>query len=728
MVNIILDDDLKGLTLGTTSGISSRGDGFRYGFDAAYGTKFADDRGHFMIGSEYTQDKGILDRNSRPNIGSTGLFSPVGGAHQYVLARDVNYSTLGLSGLITSGKLAGQAFNSDGTLRPYQYGTVSGSSMIGGEGVSSTDEYALSNPYQRVNVYARASFAVGDAKFWVDGNFSRIWATYPFYAESGTYTLSATNPFLSQTIRNQLAAAGETSIKVGRVFEDYGYRTFGYYRNNAEGAAGVDGTIGKWRYSVYYDHGELRNMQSYVNQITGANLTKALDAVTDSSGNIVCRVALTDPTTACRPLNILGTGTASKAAIDYVFGAKARAVYTTKLDSTGASLRGDAFDTWAGPVSVAVGGEARWEKMVTNSLDATSAASGFSRFNFSPLNGGFNVQEGFGEVAVPLLNESFSKLDFSGAARYSHYSTSGGIWSWKLGLTDHITDNLLLRVSRSRDIRSGSLSELYTTLTTSFTTVAENGHTYSVTRYGGGNAALKPEIGSTLTIGAVLTPTFIPRFNLSVDYYDIKIRGAIVSLAAQDIISGCASGNSSLCSQIVRDSTGAPTTIYTTYINLAEYKTRGIDVEASYLLPMSDISSLPGSLRFRALATYVPHVTINNGLTSVDRAGDVGDNVSFGTPKWRGTGTITYQGGDFSIDSRVRYVGGGKFDHTLDIANNDIAARVYVDIGGQVDVGKLTLFANIDNLFDRDPPLTTYGSIHYDPIGRYMTVGAKLHF
>jgi outer membrane receptor protein involved in Fe transport len=107
----------------------------------------------------------------------------------------------------------------------------------------------------------------------------------------------------------------------------------------------------------------------------------------------------------------------------------------------------------------------------------------------------------------------------------------------------------------------------------------------------------------------------------------------------------------------------------------------------------------------------------------------VGDNVNFGTPHWRATGSVSYTNKDVSVDARVRYVGGGKFNHALNIANNDIAARVYVDLGAQATIDdKLTLFANINNLFDRDPPLTTYGSIHYDSIGRYMTVGAKVHF
>ena len=732
VVNIILDDELEGLTIGAQNGISSRGDGYRYSFDGTFGTKFADGRGHFMIGGEYQQDKGILDRNSRKNVGSSNLFTPVGSS-QLILVRDVNAANTSLGGLITTGKLKGQTFNADGTIRPFQYGSmVNGATMVGGEGVATNDEYSLTNPYQRVNSYARASFEMGDATFWADGSYSRIWAKYPFYAESGSYSISATNPYLSPAIQSQLAAAGETRVSIGRVFEDYGYRTFDYYRQNVEGAVGVDGSFadGKWRYSAYYSHGEMRNMQSYHNQITGANLTAALDAVRDSSGNIVCRAALTNANTACRPLNILGTGTASQDAIDYVFGNTARVVYTTKLDSAGASLRGDLFETWAGPVSVAFGAEARWEEQVTNSLDATSAAKGFSRFNFSPLDGGFNVQEGFGEVAIPLLNQPFSKIDVNGAARYSRYSTSVGIWSWKLGLTDRIFDNLLIRVSRSRDIRSGSLAELFTTSTTSFTTVVEGGQTYAITRFGGGNANLKPEIGSTLTLGAVFTPTFLPGFNLSVDYYNIKLKDAITSLGAQDVITNCANGNTVLCSQIERNAAGAPTTLYTTYINLAEYKTKGVDIEATYTLPLNKVSdSLGGTMRFRGLATYVPKVIINDGTSTVDRAGDVGDNVNFGTPNWRATGSINYTSQNVSIDARVRYVGGGKFNHLLNIANNDIAARVYVDLGAQATIAdRFTLFANVNNLFDRDPPLTTYGSIHYDSIGRYMTVGAKVSF
>ena len=741
VVNIILDDNLDGLTLGAQTGISSRGDGARYSFDGTFGTSFADGRGHFMIGAEYQNNKGILDRFSRRNIGSSGLYTnptytPTNGEHRYFLSTNVFNADSSTGGLIVSGALKGQTFNSDGTLRPFQYGSLhNATSMIGGEGVSTTGQQALSAPYQRVSSYARASFEIGNAKMWADFSYARMWSEYNFYAENnrGDLTILASNPFLAQSIRDQLAAAGETSFKYGRVFEDYGFRRFDYTRQNVEGAVGIDGIIGDngLRYSLYYTHGELRDDQRYHNQMITQNFKNAIDVVADPvTGAPVCRIALTNASTGCRPLNIFGEGAADPAAVNYVFGALARGTFTTKLDATGASLRGDLFTLPAGAVSFAAGVEARWESISTSNIDPVSAAGGFTRLNFSPLDGGFNVREGFGEVAVPIIDQPWSTLELSGAARYSDYSNSGGIWSWKLGATNRIFDTILLRVSRSRDIRSGSLTELFRTRATTYFQVAdpETNSTYQVVRYGGGNPNLNPEVGSTLTLGAVFTPQFIPGFNLSVDYYDIRIEGAITTLTPQDIVTRCYDGNAALCNQITRVN-GRVTEVEATFINLAEYRTKGVDIEASYRMPLSVLNgNWNGSLRLRALATYVDSVTTDDGVTKVDLAGDVGDNVTFGTPKWRGAASLSYEGTNTSLNLRVRYVGGGQFNHLLDIANNRVSSRTYVDLGGRVNIGNFTLFMNVNNVFDRDPPITTSGSVHYDPIGRYLSAGVKVRF
>ena len=737
VVNILLNENLEGLTVGGQNGISSRGDAFRYQFDATFGTKFGGDAGHFMIGAQYLDDEGVLDRDTRPNLGSTTLYTnPPGSAHAFVIARDVNYSNASVGGLITTGILAGQTFNNDGTLRPFRYGNPRGSQvMVGGEGTSLRDETALSAPHERINAYARASFDLGDAELWVDGIYSRMSAQYPFYAESNrdNITVSRDNPFLSPTIRNQLIAAGQTSFRLGRVFQDYGYRTFGYTRQTIDAAVGIDGSFGdgKWRYGAYFGRGELTDDRGYLNQKVTTNFARAIDVVASpTTGQPICRIALTDPTTACRPLNLFGEGNADPAAVAYAFSNAAHVQYTTKLDTAGVNLRGDPFALWAGPVSIAVGAEARWESIRSSELDPLSEARAFATFNFSGLEGGFNVKEGFGEVAIPLLDEDFSKLEFSAAGRYSHYSNTGSVWSWKLGATNRIFENLLIRASHSRDIRSGSLSELYTTRTTTQSNVADpvTKTTYQIVTFGGGNPTLNPEIGRTTTIGGTYSPPFIPGLNVSIDYFDISIEGAIATLSGQDIVTRCANGNAELCSQIVRQN-GLITTVFATFVNLAEYKTNGLDMEGSYVLPLSDLAgSMPGSLRFRVLATYVASLTTDDGVSKIEYVGDVGDGVPFGTPKWRGTASVTYQDEVLSGHARVRYVGGGVYNHLLDIENNAISARTYLDVGAQVKIGGLTLFSDINNVFDRDPPLTTGGQIHFDQIGRYFTAGARVRF
>lgn len=745
VVNIILDDDLEGFNLGAQSGISSRGDASRFSFDGTYGTHFAGGRGHFMISSEYVQENGAYGRDdgSRPNL-DANLFTTNSG--QVLLANNVNYLNATPGGVIMSGPLAGQAFNPNGTLSPVVAGSQSNASFntIGGNSRSQYDYLAVTSPYKRFNTFGRASYEVSDAlKISLDGNWSRIWSNFSFFpdvqratATAGGFVIQSSNPFLSQSIRDQLSAAGVTSFRLGRILADIGGDDTGlgyvYRRDTVEGSISLDGSLGgSWKYDAYYDHGELRNRQAITHQRITANFLNAIDAVTNSSGQIVCRVALTDPSTPCQPLNIFGVGNESKAALAYAFG-DASDVYKQTLNAAGASIHGDLFKTWAGPVSVAFGFDWRREGYSTYNIDPLSKVGAFGTLNYAALAGNFNVKEGFGEVVVPLLDTDFAKLDLNGAARYSDYSNSGGIWSWKGGGTLRIMHDLLLRGVYSRDIRSPAITELFTTRTTNITTVTDpfrNNETVSVYRYGGGNPALTPEIAHTLTLGGSYGPHFIPGLNMSLDYYKIDIKNVIATIAAQDAINQCYKGSSQACATIVRDSTGAITTLFATYQNIASYKTRGLDMEASYLLPLSNLSpSWGGSLRFRVLATYVDKLVINDGVNIYDRAGTVGDSVGFSTPHWKGTGGLTYQGDNLGVDLRVRYVGGGLYNAQQAIVNNKIDSRTYVDVGVNYKVGPMSFFLNVNNLFDRDPPYVLYTSAIYDVIGRYFSGGVRVKF
>lgn len=757
VVNIILKDDLEGLTLGGQTGVSSRGDGERYGLDGSFGLPFAGGAGRIIVGAEYVTDKGILDRNSRRNLGSAGVvrvnpFSTTDLSTQ--LVRDVNFGNQTTGGLITSGVLAGQVFDSDGSLRPFRRGTPLGAGafpgqMIGGEdGVGLYDFVSASTPFDRLSVYGRAQYDFGGVKLYLDGTYGRTTSDSRFVPDFlvPPLTIQATNPFLRPEIRNRLTAAGQTSFTLGRFFEDILSINLNSKRENIEGAVGIDAELGGgFKLSGYYSHGEVKSDQRLENSRLAANFNRAINAVS-VGGQIVCAVNADAITTnddpACVPLNPFGRGNASPAAIDYVTGTQ-RSISTEKLDATSVEIQGDLFALPGGPLTIAFGAEARWEE-IESRRDAETVAGGFGIPIFtSDLNGGFNVKEGFVEVAAPLLDfDRVFELNLNGAARYSDYSRSGGVWAWKLGATARLFDAVLLRATRSRDVRAPNTGELFAAQAITVGPLVDQdraGRTApgydpnpaTVTTFTGGNPDLDLELSDTLTLGASFSPSFLPRFNLSVDYYDIGIDGAIIALNGSTLTLACAQGTQAACDAITRDATGTVTQVQATQQNLATFKTRGYDIEASYLLRLNDLSAgMPGTIRFRGLATYVDRLIFDTGITRVDTAGEVGDSVQRGTPKWRATVGATYQDKVLGFDLRVRYIDGGFFNSALTtLVNNRIKSRTYVDLGAQVKVqDRFTLFGNVNNLFDVDPPISTVGPSNYDIVGTYFTAGARVKF
>lgn len=767
VVNILLNKDLQGLTLGGSSGVSSRGDAARYSLDGTFGTSFAGGAGHFIAGIEYVDDRGIRDRNTRRNLGSTN-FARVNPADpkdlRVMLARDVNYTNRSSAGVVTTSRipsatsptgfinvpsaLAGQTFNADGTTRPFQGPNAQG--IGGSDAIGLYDDIYGASPFNRVNGYARASYDIGDATFWAEGLYGRSNSTYPAFPDLvlGSQEIGANNAFVSPAIRARLAAAGQTNFTVGRVFNDIFLNTFNLRRENREGAVGVDGTFGNgFKYNAYGSYGEVESNESITNSRIAANYTRAINAVTNASGQIVCAVNADAITTnddpACAPLNILGSNVASAASLAYVRGTQSQRVLS-KLTSFGFQVQGDIIKLPAGPLTVAAGFEGRKEEQSTvrDPLTATPGYFGFQLYA-QDFRGQFSVKEGFVEAALPVFNkEGTAKLDLNGAARYSDFSTSGGITTWKGGGTLRLFNDLLLRATRSRDIRSPGINDLFSVRSTLIGplndqnragrtgTAGYNPNPTQVFTYSGGNPNLDQERADTLVVGGSYSPSFLRGFNMSVDYYDIKINGAITTLSGSQLTLACANGNQVACDNVIRDSTGTVTTVFASAQNVAAFQTRGIDFEVGYVVPLSQLSSgLGGTMRFRGLATYVSRFITNDGTTAIDRAGDVGNTV-VGVPKWRATLSATYQGEVVGVDARVRYVDGGKFDHlnTL-LVNNDVKSRTYLDLGAQLKVtDRFTFFGNVNNVFDRDPPLSTAGSAHYDVIGRYFLAGARAKF
>src|SRR6185295_512407 len=286
-------------------------------------------------------------------------------------------------------------------------------------------------------------------------------------------TIRGDNAYLPTAVRTSLTAAGlpltsATRFVLGRMGDDFGYTDNDSKTEVIRALAGLKGALaGAWTWDGYYQYGEARYDQTVSNnriqeQVAGVPLVTgqatriqlAADAVVNpANGQIVCRSTLTNPSNGCQPANLFGTNNFSQAARDYLYGT-ATQNQKFKQHVVAANVQGDLFNTWAGPVPLAIGAEYRINKVDTNA-DPISATSGFYVFNSSIVSGEVKVKEGYLETVIPLAKDmtALRALDLNGAVRVTDYDTSGSVTTWKYGLTYEPLGWLRFRATHSRDIR-----------------------------------------------------------------------------------------------------------------------------------------------------------------------------------------------------------------------------------------------------------------------------------
>lgn len=751
VVNFIFDNDFEGVRGTLQSGISGQGDYEEWKTGLAFGTSFGGDRGHFVIAGEAVDNEGILNQSARDwgaeewGLVDNADYVPGTGSFQRIPARNAHLSIATEGGLILSGSLAGTQFGPGGTPTPFQYGTNTGLFMEGGDGVNMGRYTALAVPLKRAAGFSRASYDLTpDLTGFVELSAARTESHNPNIIQSfdfGTTFVQADNAFLPDAISDLLATSGEAGFALGRVNTDIGFIEAYDESETLRGVAGVDGRFGAgWTWNAYYQYGRNTRDNRFLNNLIMPNYLRAGDAVVDpATGSVVCRSTLTNPDDGCIPLNLFGFGSPSAAAIDYVTGDQRE---RTRIEQhvIAASVQGEPFSTWAGPVGFVAGAEQRSESVVAV-VDPLSAADAFLVGNPKSVDGDYDVREVFGEVIVPLAMElPFAQsLDFNAAARVTDYSTTGSVATWKAGLSWEPLTDIRFRAARSRDIRAPNIAELFRTSTLSFSNVLDpvTGDIVLVPSPNIPNPNLAPEEADTWTIGMVVEPQLIPGLRLAVDFYDIDLKGVIATLSPQDIVTRCAEGASDLCTFVRRDPGGALVQVDRANVNLARLWTRGVDFDATY-----DTDFGPGSLALRLLATYVDTFTFDDGVSEVDRAGDVG--VRGGVPHWRGRLTATYEQGPATVYLAGRYVDGGKFDSSLPaeaVGPNDYSARLYLDTSIEYalidrDDMQVRLFGSIENLLDKDPPIMpadfiaplATNPILYDVIGRQFNFGVRFRF
>ncbi|HWU79349.1 MAG TPA: TonB-dependent receptor, partial [Caulobacter sp.] len=226
------------------------------------------------------------------------------------------------------------------------------------------------------------------------------------------------------------------------------------------GVAGLRGDLtSRWRYDVYAQYGRT----DYTSRLTGdyslAKFAKALRAVTNASGQVVCESVANGTDPACVPINLFQADGVTPAALNYVQNVVRRKGYTEESILSGA-LTGDLGVTSplaSYPIGLALGAEYRKEKISFQPDAAYSSrdVAGNSGGEF-PIAGSFDVKEVYGEIRVPLVEDRpfFKSLSVEGGVRYSDYSTAGDTWAYKGGGEWTPIRDVRLRGSYQRAVRA----------------------------------------------------------------------------------------------------------------------------------------------------------------------------------------------------------------------------------------------------------------------------------
>lgn len=779
VVNYVLDKKFTGLKADFNAGISGRGDDGSQKVALAGGANLLDGKLHVMGSFEYFNSDGLASGGGRKWMNKhCGIISnptyPASGTN-FLFRCGVVGTESAPGGVIPSGPLKGTQFLSGGVPAPFTYGTdLTSSTMVGGSGVW-VDRGNIAAAIKTTLLYGRADYEVADnLTISAEGSYAKNDNSFngvtPLFFGATDFTITADNPFIPAAVKAALAPG--SSFKLGRASIDWGPSFQRNRDDTLSGTLGFDWRVdGNWVVSGYAQYGRTKIDQVVDNQVNRSRVYEAADAVINpATGQIVCRSTLTNPGNGCSPLNLFGPGSASSAALSYIMGTS-WTKRTTSQTAAELSVRGSPFSTWAGKVQVAVGADYRrlTAEYVSDPLSnakivAAPGSQGTPAGIIGTVGGwltgnqvtqpkaSYDTKEVFGEVAVPLAADApFARsLDAVGAVRYTDYSTAGGVVSWKLGLTYRPIEDIMLRGSISRDQRAPNISELYLPGSISLGSIFDpvTNSTYAISASSGGNPNLRPETARNVTAGIVITPRFIPRLSLAIDYYDIKLRGAIGVLSAQQIVNLCAGGNTSYCANITRlNGTGQITAINATRQNMAQIRSSGVDFELNYAVPVAK-----GTLSFRALASYLSrltrtdpfgNVTVYDGVT-----GGEGGTFGDGSPKWQGTASVTYSDDAWTFFVQERLISSGTFDTLGTLYNsgtgansidyNHVPGRAYTDLSVRLRVkGGFELYGTINNLFDQDPPqaptrtgppfitFPTNGQL-FDVVGRYFTIGAKI--
>jgi iron complex outermembrane receptor protein len=755
-------------------------DGKIYDASITMGSNFENNRGNATLFFHYKKDEALLQKErdfSACSLASDANGFSCGGSSTSYPGRFRNLTPGAPSGFYTIADAAGGVRPFSNALdqfnfAPYNY-------------YQRPDERYGFNAFAHydVNDHARA---YGEFSFNDDHTVAQIAPSGIFGVD---FLLKNDNPLLSQAFKTRagITATRDGDVLIGRRNIEGGGRQDDLRHTSFRGVVGVKGDIAKyWDYDVFVQTGKVIYQETYKNDFSLVRIGRALDVTSDANGNPVCRSVVDGSDPNCVPYNIFKLGGVTQGALKYLQtpGFKEG---STQQSVQGATLTSDLGNygiktPWAkSGVGVAFGLERRVEKLdLSTDVEFDTGDLAGQGGPTHGLGGKFTVKDAFVEVKVPVIEGApwADLLSVNGSYRYSDYSTNHTTDSYGLGVEWAPIKAVRLRGSYQQAVRAANVVELFTaqgnalfnldngdpcagpTPSASLAQCQRTG--LSAAKYGsdlltnpagqynylqGGNPDLEPEKAKSTTLGVVLTP--MKNLSASIDYFKIKVDKQINNIAPPIILSQCVSAGT-FCDLIHRDANGTlwlTGFITATNLNIAQNKTSGVDVAVNYNWPLEKW----GSVDINFVGTWLQEfkVTPVPGLGEYDCAGLYGSTCGTPLPEWRhrirGTWMTPW---NLDLSATWRHFDKVKIDTSdsnpllagaFTAVNAELGQRDYLDLAASWSVTKqFTIWGGVNNVFDKDPPLSsavgagfgngnTYPQV-YDALGRKLFLSLQYRF
>jgi outer membrane receptor protein involved in Fe transport len=816
VVNLIYKRDFEGLVFNAQSGISEEGDDEQYKLDMTAGYNFADGRGNFMIHAGWSKQGLVSSENrertsdsfyttgDNPDTLFEGVLSRSGVITAGVVTSGgVNYTFDDAGNAVVWGGTQEERFN--GT--PYR----AIASPVNRLTFATRASFEVSD---KITTFMEANYARVTSKTYFEpspfvsgANNIGVGAVinaenYILNPSTGETTLTQ-NPFLPQIlIDNAVDSNGDglRDVSLNRRLSQFGSegtRLAPVEREMFRIVMGAEGDLNEnWSYDVHYSYGRTKlagRMEGLFHQPNLlAALTVGVDVYDlDADGDTTDAICV-DPNArarGCVPADMYGEGSMTEEMLAYVEGTLFQDS-VQDMHVVSANLSGTVFELPAGPVQVAGGIEYRNESSA-HLYDPLTNRNQNGYVQLTNTVGSQSTKEAYAEVNVPLISDApFAKsLSVRGAARMSDYSTVGSFWAYNGGVEWSPIDDLRIRAVYAHAVRAPNIGELFAAPNAGITSINDpcngvtatssgtvddncraapgvleninaNGGVFTLTfsdENGVGSlSANNPDIGeetaTTYTIGAVYSPSEIPGFVFTVDYFNIDLKDAISRVNASTVLNKCyEEGLSEFCEFVSRRSTaaapyssGSVDQVIRGLVNSGGSWAEGIDFTANY---SSDLDSVGLEGMASVSVSWTHLISKGNipltGEPENNAAGEIGDATN------RAFIALNYDNGPIGVAVTGRYIGAsyldddwvtGRFDLPAKSDEFKVGAKFYTDLQVQYRFKEhYELYIGARNLFNVDPaPLigglpggnadTGTNSGVYDAIGRRFYAGFRASF